>query len=155
MNERQKEYLEIYKIHTEFADRVSQRREKANHLFIGSLTGILVFFTTFLRLGTNTGFSFDTILAIVAAIGVLGVFLTIAWYITIQSYRQLNTGKFNALHELEGKLAYPFFKREWEILGEGGHRSKYWKLTVVETFLPVIFFVFFLAVSIFSIISLC
>lgn len=45
------------------------------------------------------------------------------------------------MHELEKELAYPFFKREWEILEEGNNRSNYWQLTIVETFLPVGFFV--------------
>ena len=38
------------------------------------------------------------------------------WYIIIRSYRQLNSGKFAALYELEEKLAYPCFTREWELL---------------------------------------
>ena len=46
------------------------------------------------------------------------------------------------MHELEEKLAYPFFKREWELLGHGKDISRYWKLTVVETILPIGFFVF-------------
>ena len=59
----------------------------------------------------------------------------------IRSYRQLNSGKFAALHELEERLAFPFFKREWELLDEGRKLSRYWKLTIVETGLPIIFFV--------------
>jgi len=61
----------------------------------------------------------------------------------IRSYRQLNTGKFAALDELEQKLDYPFLTREWELLGRGRNRNRYWKLTVVETFLPTIFFLLF------------
>ena len=84
--------------------------------------------------------------------GVLGISLSISWLITIRSYRQLNTGKFKALHELEEKLAYPFFKREWSLLGknEGKGKNIYFKLTIVETFLPVIFcipFLYFIIIS--------
>ncbi len=57
----------------------------------------------------------------------------------IRSYRQLNTGKFKTLDELEDKIAFAFFRREWEILGKGKKRNRYWKLTAVETFLPVSF----------------
>ena len=57
-----------------------------------------------------------------------------SWYIVIRSHRQLNTGKFAALNELEQKLDYPFFRREWELLKQGKNRKVYWKLTVVETF---------------------
>ena len=65
--------------------------------------------------------------------------LASAWYIVIRSYCQLNSGKFQVLLALEEKLAYPFFKREWELLGEGKDSKSYRKLTGVETFVPVIF----------------
>ena len=70
--------------------------------------------------------------------------LASAWYVVIRSYRQLNSGKFDTLQELEKQLEYPFFTREWELLLEGKERKKYWKLTVVETFVPRIFFGLFL-----------
>ncbi len=137
-DDRQEELLEIYKLHAELADRVSQRREGANRLYVSLLTAILVVLAAFLRYGTG---SFP-VHGILIAGGVVGVLLSASWYVVIRSYRQLNSGKFAALHELEEKLAYPFFKREWELLEEGKNRSRYWKLTVVETGLPIGFFVF-------------
>ena len=74
--------------------------------------------------------------------------LSSTWYVVIRSYRQLNSGKFKTLHDLEEKLAYSFFKIEWEFLEKGENISRYWKLTVVETFLPIGFFVLFLALAI-------
>lgn len=65
------------------------------------------------------------------------------WYVVIRSCRQLNTSKFDALGELEQKLDYPFFRREWELLKQGKSRKVYWKLTIVETILPSIFFLLF------------
>ena len=129
MDENRQELLEIYKLHAELADKVSQRREGANRLFVSLLTGTLIFLAAFLRYGAET----MPVGAILTAISVFGIFLSAAWYIIIRSYRQLNSGKFVALHELEEKLAYPFFKREWELLEEGKKRKRYWKLTVVET----------------------
>lgn len=150
MNEEKQELLEIYKLHSELADRVSQRREGANRLFVSLLTGILILLAAILRFGAGA----VPVWVVLLAVGVLGVSLSASWYIVIRSYRQLNAGKFDALHELEGKLAYPFFKREWELLEEGKNRSKYWRLTVVETFLPVVFGVFSL-VSILVAFLLC
>ena len=66
--------------------------------------------------------------------------LSASWYIVIRSYRQLNSGKFLALQDLESHLSYPFFTKEWDLLGQGKKPSRYWKLTVVETGLPWIFF---------------
>ena len=136
MDEDRRELLEIYKLHAELADRVSQRREGANRLYVSLLTAILVLLAAFLRYGAGA----IPVKAILTAGGVLGALLSASWYIVIRSYRQLNAGKFDALHELEEKLAYPFFKREWELLEEGRNRSRYWKLTIVETGLPIGFF---------------
>lgn len=130
-----KELLEIYKLHAELADRVSQRRETANQRYTSLLVGLGAFLAALLRFG-------DGDLPVVATrmVGGLGIVLSLSWFIVIRSYRQLNTGKFKALHELEEKLAYPFYKREWKVLGEGRDPSRYWKLSVVETFLPWTFF---------------
>ncbi len=148
MDKNRQELLEIYKLHAELADRVSQRREGANRLFVSLLTGTLIFLAAFLRYGTET----MPVGAILTAVSIFGIFLSAAWYIAIRSYRQLNSGKFAALHELEEKLAYPFFRREWELLEEGKKRSSYWKLTIVETFLPIAFFIFHIALIIVSVI---
>ena len=131
--------MEIYKLHGELADRVSQRREGANRLYVSLLVALVVLFTALVRFGVGQ-ISSDIVLLVT---GVTGLMLSGSWYIVIRSYRQLNSGKFKALHELEKHLAYPFFKREWELLAEGNEIRRYWKLTVVETGLPIIFFVLF------------
>ena len=84
------------------------------------------------------------------SIGAIGALLSVSWCILIRSYRQLNSGKFKALHELEKKLAYPFFTRERELLGEGEKISRYWRLTVVETSLPLIFLALFSSIIVYS-----
>ena len=38
--------LEIYKLHADLADRVSQRREGANRLFVSMHTALVVFLAT-------------------------------------------------------------------------------------------------------------
>lgn len=136
-------YLEIYKLHAEFADRLSQRRESANRLFMSLLTGLLA---ALLWIGTGDLVSN----AVMAFFGVVGVLLSAAWFVVIRSYRQLATGKFEALHELEQHLAYQFFEREWKLLREGRDFRKYWRLTVVETSLPIIFGLLFLGVLAFA-----
>ncbi len=141
MSEARQDLLEIYKLHAVLADNVSRRREGANRLFVGLLTGLAALFAFFLRQGASE-FSAGFIIAL----ALLGIALCAAWWIVIRSYRQLNTGKFDALLELETKLPYAFFTREWELLEKGENIRRYWKLTVVETFLPVAFALFFLFV---------
>ncbi len=54
MDEDRQELLEIYKLHSELADRVSQRREGANRLYVSLLAGIFILPAAFLRYGTGT-----------------------------------------------------------------------------------------------------
>jgi len=131
----QEELLELYKLHAELADRVSARREGANRLFVSLLVGLTLFVGLLVRFGPEEP---DTAMFMLP-FGVAGLALSVAWYVVIRSYRQLNSGKFHVLHELEGKLAFPFFRREWDYLRSGPIQSRYWRLTVVETALPVLF----------------
>ena len=138
--------LEIYKLHSELADRVSQRREGANRLYVSVLAGMVTFLAVAMRLGTGNLPS-DVMLGVAGSFGAL---LSLSWFVVLRSYRQLNSAKFRALHELETKLAYPFFTTEWRFLDEGRNRNRYWKLTVVETGLPWIFFALFIALTVLS-----
>ena len=140
------EFLEIYKLHAELADRVSQRREGANRIYVSLLVGLVVFLGALIRFGIGE----VPIRPVLCALGGFGVLLSLSWYVVIRSYRQLNSGKFKALHELEENLAYPFFKREWDLLDKGKKISNYWKLTVVEVGLPVIFSVLFVGLIVYA-----
>ena len=58
------------------------------------------------------------------------------WYVNIRSYRQLNSSKFQVIHEMEQHLPFPAYEREWEILGKGKESEKYLKLTRIEQCVP-------------------
>lgn len=146
---RQNELLEIYKLHAELADRVSQRREGANRLYVSLLLGLAALLAALLRFGVG---DLSPRIVLLAA-GIVGALLSASWYVVIRSYRQLNTGKFLALNELEKKIAFPFFEREWDLLGKGADRGRYWRLTVVETFLPTAFFALSCVLMLLSILS--
>ena len=137
MDEKQ-ELLEIYKLHAGLADSVSKQRSTTNRFYLLLISGLSVLFSGILRIENGV-----SLFCLMIGFGLLGALLAAAWYIHIRSYRQLNSGKFKQLLELEEKLAYPFFTREWELLEEGENPKKYWRLTVVETFVPSIFFIIF------------
>ncbi|MCS1409997.1 MAG: hypothetical protein M2R45_03185 [Verrucomicrobia subdivision 3 bacterium] len=143
--------LELYKLHAELADRVSQRREGANRLYVSILTGFFVTIVVPARIGAKLIFADPWFFTVS---GLLGMALSSSWYVVIRSYRQLNSGKFAALDELEDKLEYPFFQREWKILKKGENFRNYWKLTVVETSLPMIFGLVYLAMAIYGMLPL-
>lgn len=129
--------LSIYRLHVEMADRISQRREGANRLFVTLLSAMIVLMAAVLRFGS--GLEMVPVESVILVLTLTVLSLAASWFIVIRSYRQLNTGKFDILQKLEERLPFAFYKMEWEHLGEGKDWEKYWKLTVVETSLPAIF----------------
>lgn len=136
----QDQLLEIYKLHSELADRVSQRREGANRLYVSLLVGLVVFLAALLRFGIGDA----PMKLVLCAVGLFGALLSLSWFVVIKSYQQLNTEKFRVLHDLETKLAYQFFTREWDPEAVGKKSNQYWRLTLVEQTLPFIFLALFL-----------
>ena len=136
--DKQQELIEIYKLHVQLADSVSNRRTTTNRFYMLVLSGLAVIFSALLQRKNGVPLSWLTV-----GFGLLGISLAAAWCVVIRSYRQLNSRKFKALQKLEEKLAYPFFEREWELLGKGKERKTYWELSVVEMFVPTIFFIGF------------
>lgn len=133
------ELLEIYKLHAELADRVSQRREGANRLYVSLLVALVVFLAAVLRFSPG-GLPVNAV--VIGACGI-GAALSASWWLVIRSYRQLSTGKLEALRELEQRLDYAFYAREWELLGGGKDRLTYWQITKAEAVLPWIFLLVF------------
>ena len=128
------ELLEIYKLHAQLADSVSKQRAVTNRFYVLIFSGLAVLFSTFLQRKNGIPLGW-----LMIGFGAFGMLLASAWFVAIRSYCQLNSGKFQVLLALEEKLAYPFFKHEWELLGEGKDSKSYRKLTAVEAYVPIIF----------------
>jgi hypothetical protein len=140
MTEEKEEIMEIYKLHVEMADRVSQRRGQTNKFYISLLSALLAIISFYITSTVLVNYRNIFILIF----GILGILLCILWALNINSYKQLNTGKFKVLNEIEGKLVYQFYKREWELLGEGKDKVKYFELTKIEKFAPLLLSIPFL-----------
>lgn len=124
--------IEQYKLYVEMADRVSTRRAQTNRFYISLLSALLALLSIVV-----TREVFNGILSvIIVAVGILGMVLCFLWYINIRAYRQLNSGKFKVIHEMEQRLPFPAYEREWEILGKGKESIKYLKLTRIEQCVP-------------------
>lgn len=126
--------LEEYKLYVQTAENNSNRRQTANNFFL-SFNSILLSGTGFLI--ATTGKSWLILLSLI------GIISSILWITTINSYRQLNSGKFKVIHDLEEHLPYALFKKEWNYLGKGEIKQKYRKLTVVETGVPYSFIILY------------
>ena len=136
--------LDQYKIYVELADRVTERRSKANQ-FYSSLFSISI---PLISVGVTKGIISSALLFIIS---IFGIFLCVGWYYNIKSYRQLNSGKFKVIHEMEEHLPFDCFKKEWDHLNQGGDRRKYLKLTKIEQFIPFVFCLLFSLIMCYSI----
>lgn len=120
--------VEQYKLYVEMADRISARRAQAHRFYISVLSALLAVLSLLINRSMVSIFQ----QVIVLAIALLGLAPCFLWYVTINSYRQLNSGKFKVIHEMEHHLPFTCYDREWEILGRGKERKKYVRLTRIE-----------------------
>lgn len=134
----QRHLLEQYKLYVEMADRISSRRGTANN-FLLSVNALLLSGFGILASTTDAGSQAWSYALPLAGFVVCGV-----WYVLIRSYRQLNSGKFKVLHELEKRLPAALYDAEWKALDEGRGKD-YLALTRVEPYIPAVFAVLYLA----------
>jgi len=140
--------LEQYKLYVEMADRISERRMQTNKFYISLLSGLLALLSILVSVGKLN----QTLIFVIVSL--LGIALCILWHINIRSYRQLNSGKFKVIHEMEQFLPFPCYDREWEVLGEGKEKTKYLQLTRVEKYIPVILAIPYIFVFLYTLASL-
>ena len=66
------------------------------------------------------------------------------WGILLRSYRNLNSAKFQVIGFMEEHLpSSPYWLAEWKALGEGKDIKKYIPLSLIETFVPILFFLIY------------
>jgi len=137
--EQQHQIFEQYKMYVELADRVSQRRINVNSFFITANA-------TLLTIASGFKGEFGNYMYLIA---VTGIAISLFWLFSIRSYKQLNSGKFKVIHEIETYLPMDVFTYEWKLLDKGKSFKKYWKLSHVEMAIPLIFTGLYVALSIF------
>ena len=132
--EYQTHLLEQYKLYVEMADRISQRRMDTNKFFISVHTFMITLISLFSR---------DNYTVLILA-SLMGILFSGAWFFLLKSYRQLNSGKFKVVHEMEAQLPCAPYDVEWDKLGRGKDRKLYWPLSHLEVVLPLIFAILYL-----------
>ncbi|WP_329442564.1 hypothetical protein [Streptomyces canus] len=132
--------LEQYKLYVEMADRVSARRGLANTFFLTLNTAIFTAIGASWK-GQLTIPAWLLLFPLVALLVQCG-----AWFFLVRSYRQLNTAKYTVIGALEERLpASPYWNAEWKALGEGKNKAKYWSMTHLEQWVPLVFATAYLA----------
>lgn len=126
--------LEQYKLYVEMADRISARRSLTNTFFLTLNTAI------FAAIGAlwKDKLTFPVWLLVFPLVAI--VVQCGAWFLLVRSYRQLNSAKYTVIGVLEERLpASPYWRAEWSALGEGKDKAKYWPMTHLEQWVPIIF----------------
>lgn len=137
--------FEQYKMFVEMADRISSRRSGANVFFLSLNTSIITCISFFIE---KVKAVHPEWVLIFPFIGILMICLI--WWAIIRSYKNLNSGKFQVIQLMEEQLPSTPYKAEWKALGEGKDKRKYFPLTNIEQWIPIIFAALYLALALFS-----
>ena len=140
--------LEQYKLYVEMADRVSQRREQSNRFYVTIVSALAAIVVIIARFGVPENGALLEVAFLV--VGLFGLALSVVWHFNIRSYRTLNSAKFAIINRMEKQLPYAGYNEEWEILRPSEGRRPYFQLTRVEQFVPMIFALLFIALTIYA-----
>ncbi len=127
-----------YKLYVESMDKISERRYQANSFFLLLHTVLISSITGFLSLSNQSTTRYGWIFFATIA----GIVLSYTWYHLIQSYKQLNTGKFKIIHALEELLPVKIYSYEWEVL-KHGDGTVYKPFSHIEILIPIVFGLFY------------
>ena len=143
----QDQLLEIYKLHAQLTNHMSNRRASASRFYQLALSGLFIVFFTFaqhkgqilpkeLSDKLTTGF-------LMCGFGYAGLHLSWIWFISIDVYLGTISRKYEVLKKLESQLEFQFLTEEWELLDEKRKKQSYRQLAAREVFLPSFFFTIF------------
>jgi len=142
-DEYEKHFFEQYQLYVESAEKISDRRQNANNYFITINTALI----TLLGLSLQVSFleNLSWVRALLTDVGI--IICIIFWYL-LRSYKQLNTGKFKVIHEIEQHLPLALYDYEWKILGEGKDKKIYYPFSHIELLIPWVFGIIYVILGI-------
>jgi hypothetical protein len=126
--------LAQYQLYVEGMEKISDRRQNANNYFITINTVLISFIGLLFQVKI-----FEHIAWIKSLIAVIGIIICAIFWFLLRSYKQLNTGKFKVIHEIENKLPLALYDFEWKMLDEGKKQSIYFPFSHIEMIIPWVF----------------
>ena len=143
-NVNQNQLLEIYKLHAQLTNHMSNRRASASRFYQLALSGLFIVFFTFVQ---HKGQILPkelsdklTIDILMLGLGCVGLILSWIWFVSIDVYLDAISRKYEVLKKLESQLDFQFLTDEWELLGETRKEHSYRRLAMREVFLPYFFY---------------
>jgi hypothetical protein len=142
--------LDQYKLYVEMSDRTSARRNQMNSFYTSLLSGLLALITIVINKDILSFQKAKFQAVAFLAITILGILICIIWYLNIRSYRQLNSGKFKVISELEQQLPFACYNKEWEFLKKDGRYKGYLTQTTLEKVIPLLLAVPYVGLFVYS-----
>ena len=137
--------LDQYKLYVQSAENVSARRVASNHYLL-TLNAALV--ALYGLQSANFGQGYWTLL-----VPLIGIPVSLLWYLNIKSHVDLNRVKFDVIHKLEEHLPAAIYKYEWQLAQEGKGKS-YRAVTIIERWIPILFAVLHVGLTIMIILAI-
>jgi len=122
--------LEQYKLYVQSTENVSARRV-ASSRYLLTLNAALV--ALYGVQSAGFGQSYWTLL-----VPIVGIPVSLLWYLIIKSHADLNRVKFDVIHEFEQHLPAEMYKYEWHLAEEGKGKA-YTAVTAIERWIPILF----------------
>ncbi|MYC32458.1 MAG: hypothetical protein F4X64_04700 [Chloroflexi bacterium] len=137
--------LEQYKLYVQSAENVSARRVQSSRYLL-TLNAALVALYGFQSAGFGQSYW-------ALVVPVVGIPVSLLWYLIIKSHADLNRVKFDVIHEFERHLPTAMYKYEWR-LAENGEGKSYRAVTAIEKWIPILFAILHVVLGIFIVLSL-
>lgn len=139
----QQALIEQYKIYVEMADRVSSRRGLTNTFFLTSNSAFVVLASPAL---SNKPVSAPWVLLVLVALASQCAI----WFSLLGSYRRLSSTKYRTVGQMEERLPARPWAAEWSELGTGTGIRRYWRLGLLERWVPLVFLLVYMIAATYS-----
>ena len=126
--------LEQYRLYIQSAEKISDRRQNANNHFL-AINTVLV---SFLALSFDIDL-FKKMVIFRIILSIAGILICMIFGLLLNSYKQLNSGKFKVIHEIEQNIPLSLYSYEWEMLGKGKNKKLYYPFSHIELLIPWVF----------------
>lgn len=123
-----------YQLFIESAEKISDRRQNANNYFITINTVLISFLGVLFQSKLLEDISW-----VKSLVSFVGIVICVIFWFLLRSYKQINTGKFKVIHEIEQKLPLGLYDYEWKVLEEGKNKKVYYPFSHVEMIIPWVF----------------
>jgi len=138
--------LKQYTSYVTMLIKTISRRDTSNRFYIILLSGLFALISVLIQASFIDNFQNYLLLAL----GIIGLAICCLWFISVISFGKLTKAKYDTLRDMEKKLPYLSYHKEWELL----KKNKYVYVTKVERCIPIIFGIFYFILSSYSIYNL-